>query len=247
MGFEDGAARHLHLVVAEQRPPDLVRVVGRRAPFRSRRRSLGRRSRRRRGSAPHGCTILSRGGGGGAGIDEEPHLVGGRSGDERDTGRRTSGEGLGGRAPDSTSPSTIGWNGIIPTVPKQRSPCAADCASTSASTGRSRRPARSATPARVDEALETTSARASSSVADVAPLCMIAPATRPAAEGDAQRVQHSPPPADSPNATTRAGSPPNDGDVVVHPPSAHKASRTPQLATPPKRPCVEKAERAPSR
>ena len=135
---EHRAARHLHLVVAEQRAPDLVRVVGAERALRSRRRRCRPRSRRRRGSAPRCRTSFSRWHRRGRRVDEQPHLVGGRARDERDAGR--------GAAPRSASTGVRGQDVVVdhrmerhhPDRAEQRRPSPADCAATSASVGRSR-------------------------------------------------------------------------------------------------------------
>ena len=67
-------------------------------------------------------------------VAEQLHLVRGGADDERDRGQRR----LGAPGPVSRSPSTHGWNGIMPTF-ASASATVCSCAASSASTGASRR------------------------------------------------------------------------------------------------------------
>ena len=150
-------------------------------------------------------------------------------------------------AAGSTSPSTIGWNGIIPTVASsghRAAACARDAArrrerrASAVGVGRA--------PSSREQRVAHQSRRASSSsVLNVAPLCTIAPRNSPRAAGDAQQVQHDAAAgrlAEHRDArrdrrrTPRCCRAPTRARAI--------ASRSPQFATPPNVARVEEAERA---
>ncbi len=118
------------------------------------------------------------------------------------------------------------------------------CASSTASTGSARNAAASATAASLHIVSATSAARASSNVAKVAPLWTIAPASRPRDIGDASTWSSRPPPADSPNATTRAGSPPKEPMWSRTHSSAHERVPEPAIRDAAGGSRIEKAERA---
>ena len=112
-------------------------------------------------------------------------------------------------ASGSTQPSMLGW--YPPCLPARSIGCGR--AATTALAPSARRHAATSLAAAHPQAATTSAPNACASallMATQAPLCISAEENSPAASGEASSMQVSRAPADSPNTSTLAGSPPND-------------------------------------
>ena len=231
---EHRARRQLHLDVGEHRGPDLVGVVGAELARVGRRRSASRvRVDVRRSARPARTAVRVRGGGARQ-IEEQAHLVGGRADQQRDFGGRAGGE-----RGERRSRQHVAVDHRVERHHPDRARAGRrhrrDLGRRStASTGDVERAHRASSRSRRRTRRAPIAARVVVERGERCAALHDRARERAARDcGDAQRCSTSPPPADSPNAVTRAGSPPNAAMLSRTHSSAAIASRTPQFATPP--------------
>ena len=140
----------------------------------------------------------------------------------------------------------LGWNGIRPTS-RSKAATTLVCADVMTSGGTPRNPATSSTPTVSASVVATSAARSGVSVVSAAALWTIARWNRPDDRADASRCSTSPPPADSPNAVTRPGSPPKLAMLSRTHSRAAIASCRPKFALSPPSGRVSRKPKAPTR